>query len=153
MVKTCKKGTISRKGYVRHYKNKNSKNKTIRIKRTCIKSRSQSGLKRSIIDRKKIRTLERKHKSNRKKYGTPKCKSGQIIREGYLRHSYKRRKSGKKVHSVRVKPGCINATGLSKKTGIKGKPLFILQKGELTKEWSFTTTYLLPEAPLMQSEN
>ena len=106
--------------------------KTIRVKRTCIKSRSQYEIKRSTIDKKIIRSLHKKHTTFRKKYGTPTCKPGQIIREGYMRHSYKR-KNGTKIHSSRIKPGCITATGLSKRRGIKGKQLFVLQKGELTK--------------------
>ena len=57
----------------------------------------------------------------RKKFGTPSCKRGEIVREGYIR------KSG--TRSRQVAPGCIKDIGLTK----KGKQLFVLSKGTLTQ--------------------
>jgi hypothetical protein len=37
------------------------------------------------------------------------------------------------VKSATVKPGCIQATGLSLKRGRKGKQLFVLKKGTLSR--------------------
>jgi len=132
-MKTCRRGSILRKGYTRHILNKKTnKTKTIRVPSGCIKPQSQSGLKRSDIDRKMIARQARIHKSIRKMYGTQRCKPGQIIREGYNRRPFTK-KSGVHFGRIRVGPGCIKATGLSKKRGTKGKQLFTLKKGDLTK--------------------
>jgi hypothetical protein len=147
MAKTCGRGKIlraaytrrqnkgtkrvpkskSRKSYIRH-----TKKKTIHVPSSCIKSVSQSGKKTSVIEKEIIEKLKKVHKSISKKYGTPKCKKGQVVRDGYKRKAYTR-KSGVHVSSSIVKPGCIKAIGMSKKRGTKGKQLFILKKGELTK--------------------
>jgi hypothetical protein len=87
---------------------------------------------RSQRDKKMIAQKERIHKRIRQEMGTPHCGKGEIIREGYRRRSYSR-KSGSSVKSARVAPGCIQARGLSKKRGSKGKQLFILEKGTLGK--------------------
>ena len=94
-----------------------------------MKTRRQS---RSQRDKKLIAQKEKSHKRIRQEMGTPHCKKGEIIREGYRRQSYKR-KSGSRVKSARVAPGCIPARGLSKKRGSKGKQLFVLEKGTLGK--------------------
>ena len=126
-MKTCSKGSISRKGYVRHLKNK-----TIRVKGSCIKAQSQSGFKRSSMDKKIMTKKKKTYQQIRKRFGSPKCKSGKVLREGYSRKSYTR-KSGVFVTSTKVRPGCIKAVGLSRKRGVKGTQLFILEKGTLTK--------------------
>ena len=127
MYKSCKHGFILRKGYTRH-----TQNKKIHVPKGCINAQSQSGQKRSSRDLIIMTRRRKMHKSIRKYFGTPKCKSGNIVREGYMRKSYMR-KSGVRVSRTKVAPGCINATGLSKKRGTKGKQLFILEKGTLTE--------------------
>jgi hypothetical protein len=106
---TCPTGMILRKGYT--YKSR-------KIPKGCIKAQSQSGKKRVDIDRAIIRKLGRIHVTMRKKFGTPSCKRGEIVREGYIR------KSGKQVA-----PGCIKGDSTKK----KGKQLFVLSKGTLSQ--------------------
>ena len=79
-----------------------------------------------------IARRQRIHKSIRKIYGTPHCKKGEVVREGYTRKSFTK-KSGLHFGPSRVGPGCIKAVGLSKKRGRKGKQLFTLKKGDLTR--------------------
>lgn len=59
---------------------------------------------------------------------TSKCPSGMIRRKSYTRKAY-RRKDGSRVKSSRVSSKCIKDLG---KRG-KGKKLFTLKKGGLTK--------------------
>jgi hypothetical protein len=120
----CKKGSIMRKGYTRHIPNK-----TIRVRSGCIKAQSQSGKKRSTIDLQKITKRIKIHKKMRELFGTPRCKNGQVIREGYTRKAFVKKSDTR----IKVAPGCIKATGLSKRRGKKGKQLFVLEKGTLTK--------------------
>ena len=121
----CKKGFILRKSYTR----KTKSGSKVKIHSKCIKSRSQSGLKRSDIDRKKLSLQKRIYSIARKKFGTPKCKRGEIVREGYHRKNFTR-KSGSKVKGSWVKPQCIKSrTGKSS----HGKRLFVLEKGTLSK--------------------
>ena len=121
----CKKSFILRKSYTR----KTKSGKKVKVQSKCIKSRSQSGLKRSDIDRKNLSQRKRIYSIARKKFGTPKCKSGEIIREGYHRKSFTR-KSGSKVKGSWVKPHCIKSrTGKSS----HGTRLFVLEKGTLSK--------------------
>ena len=129
MVKgtSCKSGYVTRKAYTRR-----AGNKKIRILRGCIKAQSQSGKKRSTMDRAIIKKRSKVHATMRKIYGVPKCKIGQVVREGYTRKSFVR-KSGVRISRSKVAPGCIKATGLSKTRGTKGKQLFVLEKGTLTK--------------------
>ena len=124
---SCKRGSILRKAYVRH-----GKSKTIRVRSGCIKAQSQSGRKRITMDLAKMTKRRKVHSAMRKKYGTPHCKPGQIIREGY---TYTRKSAFKRqtVNTIQVAPGCIKATGLSIKRGTKGKQLFVLDKGTLTQ--------------------
>ena len=124
---SCKKGTIFRKAYTRHLNNK-----PIHISSSCIKAQSQLGTKRSTRDSAIIKKRMMIHKTIRKQFGSPNCKKGQVVREGYTRKAYVR-KSGSHVKSSKVGPGCIKATGLSRKRGTKGKQLFVLEKGTLTK--------------------
>jgi hypothetical protein len=127
MVKTCSSGMIRRKAYTRRLGKK-----IIRVKSGCIKAQSQSGTKRSSMDRAIIGRKKSAHKKISKIYGTPRCGPGKIVREGYRRKGYTR-KSGVKVASSLVAPGCIKAVGISKKMGHKGTQLFVLKKGELVK--------------------
>jgi hypothetical protein len=125
--KTCRRGSILRKGYIRHLKNK-----TIRVLSGCISAQSQSGQKRSTIDEEMMKTQSNMYKQMRRHFGTPTCEMGQIVREGYTRKSYVR-KNGIRVSSAKVHPGCIKAVGLSRKRGEKGKRLFVLVRGTLTR--------------------
>ena len=127
MTKTCKEGSIIRKGYTRHIKNR-----TIRVKANCITAQSQSGEKRTDIDKAIMTKKRRMHRFIRKSFRQPRCKSGQIVKEGYVRNAYTR-KNGIRIASAKVPPVCIRATGMSRKRGRKGKQLFVLQKGELTR--------------------
>lgn len=121
----CKKGFILRKSYTKISKN----GKKSRVKSGCIKSRSQSGLKRSDIDRKKLSHRRRIYTMALKKFGTPKCKRGEIVREGYHRKSFTK-KSGSKVKGSWVKPRCIKSRTGKSSRGIR---LFSLEKGSLSK--------------------
>tara|TARA_Y100001970_G_scaffold225915_1_gene279149 strand:- start:791 stop:1933 length:1143 start_codon:yes stop_codon:yes gene_type:complete len=77
--------------------------------------------------RKKVEDkLYKQHKEARKRFGTPKCKKNEIIREGYLRKSYIK-KNGVKVKSKWVKPVCIKDRGLPGK-GFQLKKHSRLQK-------------------------
>jgi len=117
----CPSGKITRVGYT-----KKQGSKTIRVKSGCIRSTSQSGKKRSSIDKKKLSSLKKMHSAARKKFGTPKCGKGEIIREGYHRKGFSR-KSGSHVSGKWVKPTCIKST-----TGRPhGEQLFVLNKGTL----------------------
>jgi len=113
MTKECPKGTILRVSYI--------KKSGTKVPAKCIKAQSFTGKvfgkKRTEIDKKIMSKLNKIHEKAREKFGTPKCKSGEIIREGYL-------KNGKLVA-----PTCINK--ISSKE--KGKQLFVLEKGKLKK--------------------
>lgn len=93
-------------------------NKLIHVPSRLIKARSQSGLKRSSIDKKKLEYLKKIHLKARKRFGTPKCKKNEIIKEGY-----------KTKKNSWIKPTCI------KDVGNKGKGIqrFILEKGTLSR--------------------
>lgn len=99
--------------------------KRMYIPKKYTKSQSRYSKKRVNIDRAIIKKLGKIHATMRKKFGTPSCKRGEIVREGYIRKSRKSRK-----RSIQIAPGCIKGTGLSKK---KGKQLFVLSKGTLTQ--------------------
>jgi hypothetical protein len=107
-----------RKGYVK-------KNGTM-VKSNCIVSTSESGGKRSVTEKRMMRKLSREHSRARQRFGTPKCKKGEILREGYHRKSYTK-KTGSKVKDTWIKPECIRST-----TGRShGKQLFILEHNDL----------------------
>ena len=126
----CSKGKILRKSYTRNSTKTNSTktnstktNKIIKVKSGCIKAQSNSGLKTTDINKKILSKKNAIHKLARKKYGTPKCSKGQIIREGYKRTS-------KSNNTIFIPPVCIKSkTGKS----TKSKPLFIIEKGLLDK--------------------
>jgi len=119
----CSKGSIRRKGYIRK-----TKKGSVKVGSRCIKAVSQSGLKRSSIDKKIMQKRASIHKQARQKYGTPKCGSRQIMREGYYRKSYSR-KSGSRVSGSWVAPTCIEDVGNSGKR----QQLFRLEKGTLSQ--------------------
>jgi len=119
MPSSCKKGEIWRVGYSRSGK-KNSKR--VSVKGKCIKATSQTGEKSSVRTKKILAEKRKSHKLSKKKYGTPKCKKGQIVREGFKRTS----KSGKKTI---VAPICVPKKGL----GLKREPLFYLEPGRLSQ--------------------
>lgn len=111
----CPRGKIKRDSYTR----KSSSGKTIKVSSNCIKAQSQSGKKRSDIDKKIVAQQDREHAEARRRFGTPPCPTGHVIREGFNRDG------------TWVAPTCIKAKGLSKKTGVKGKKLFRLNSGTL----------------------
>lgn len=117
----CPKGKIKRKSY----KRQSSSGKKTHVKAKCIAAISQSGQKRTDLDKKLMSREKREHTIARKKFGTPKCPKGYIIKEGY------HKKASSKSKGVWVAPTCIKARGLSKKRGSKGKKLFRLEKGTL----------------------
>lgn len=122
--KSCKRGYISRKSYTRTLRS----GKKIRIKSKCIKSTSYTKKKRSDIDKKNLLKKSKIYREAIKIFGTPRCKKGEIIREGYYRKSFKN-KSGTKIKGSWVSPKCIKS--------VTGKPhgeqLFVLEKGVLGK--------------------
>lgn len=158
--KTCKHGTIIRNGYKRqgytrkayHREDGTLVHKThvhsARVPPVCIRATSQSGRKTSIYQRKILGQKKRIHTLAKKKFGTHRCHSGYILREGYKRHGYTRHKytrrayrrlTGTLVHSTKVPsarvpsiwvpPACIPST-----TGRPhGQQLFVLEKGVLSK--------------------
>lgn len=109
----CSKDKILRKSY-----SKKVGSKLIKVKANCIKSTSQSGNKRSTIDKKIIKQKQKIAKIARKKFGTPKCKDGEVIKEGYQI----------KKTSKWVKPTCIKSVSGS---GKKSEQLFVLEKDDL----------------------
>lgn len=132
---SCKKGYIKRKAY--------TKKSGTRVKGECIKATSQSGLKRSDFEKKELEREKKIHSEARKKFGTPKCKSGEILREGYHKKKYTRKaksssksksKSSKKVKRIDVKSTWVAPTCIKSVTGRPhGKKLFTLEKGDLEK--------------------
>jgi hypothetical protein len=82
-------------------------------------SNCKTGEKRSDMDKKIIAQQNREHAEARRKFGTPKCEKGYIVREGFKRNG------------TWVSPTCIKAKGLSKKSGKKGEKLFVLKSGTL----------------------
>lgn len=106
---TCKKGEIWRVGYTRKTSKKKSKKSKKGIKKVhvvgkCIKATSQTGEKTSVITRQYLDERKRLQKLAREKFGTPKCKKDELVKEGYLRKS----KSGSKKW---IKPTCVPARG------------------------------------------
>lgn len=136
MPTPCKKGEIWRVGYVRTVGKKGSKknskrsskktskraSKKVAVKGKCIKATSQTGQKTSVLSREYLAERKQLHELAREKYGTPKCKKGEIIKEGYKRKS----KSGKQAW---VKPTCVPAKG----KGVKQERLFYIEPGRLSK--------------------
>jgi hypothetical protein len=113
----CEKGYIKRKSYTRKIGSKK-----IKVGSNCIKATSQSGLKRTDIDKKKLSKLHKLHDLARAKFGTPKCHNGSIVREGT-----------KTKKGTWKRPSCAKASGRASKTGKKGSQLFILEKDILSK--------------------
>lgn len=94
--------------------------KKVYVASKCIKATSQSGQKMAPIVKEILREKKLVHSIARKKFGTPKCKKGEIIKEGY-----KKSKTGKWV-----KPVCIES-----RTGNlqKREQLFYLEPHRLSK--------------------
>lgn len=132
MPTQCKKGEIWRDGYVHTVGKKGSKKSSkktskrssnkVTVKGKCIKATSQTGEKTSVISREYLAERKKLHQLAREKFGTPKCKKGEIIKEGFKRKS----KSGKQVW---VQPTCVPAKG----KGVKQERLFYLEPGRLSK--------------------
>lgn len=131
----CPKGSIKRKSYIKRSGKK--------VKARCIKATSQTGEKMTSIKKRIRRSIERKQKLSAKKFGIPKCKKGEIVREGYHKKSSIRKSFVKRngttvkkslVKSAWVRPVCIKAKGLSIERGTKGINLIgPMVKGDLKK--------------------
>ena len=120
----CPDGYIRRKSY----KRKTSSGRIIKVVSNCIKAISQSGKKRTDIDKVIMGRRKIMHCIARTKFPTPKCSSGEILREGYKRKSYKKQ-NGKTVSSKWISPSCIKS-----RTGRPhGKQLFVLDNDGLGK--------------------
>ncbi len=124
MPAPCKKGDIWRVGYTRKSKKQSKSLKHVSGK--CIKARSQTGKKTSVLGREYLAERKKIQELAREKFGSKKCKKGEILREGFRRGS----KSGKKVW---VPPTCVPAKGKASKTGKKQERLFYLEPGRLAK--------------------
>lgn len=111
----CNKGEIWRVGYSRRTSKKGSKKKSVRVKGKCIKATSQTGEKTTEVVKKRLNEKKRQHKIAREMFGVPKCKNGEIVREGYTRKS----KTGKKIF---IKPTCVPDVGL---LGKSSKTIYI----------------------------
>jgi hypothetical protein len=117
MPKPCKKGEIWREGYIRRVSKKGSKKRSKKgskkyVSGKCIKATSQTGEKMTEINKRRSKEKRKTHKIAREKFGTPICKQGEIIKEGFHRTS----KSGKKTW---ISPTCIpdiGRVGKSKQT-------------------------------------
>ena len=84
------------------------------------KKNSSKKQTRSQRDKEIINKLARIHLQMRKRFGTPKCKKGEIIREGFIKTH--------KKQEIEVPPTCIKDRG----SRGKGKRLFVLNKGVLS---------------------
>ncbi len=94
------------------------------------KKSSKGGSKRSQIDKKIMNQQKKQHQQARKKFGTPKCKNGEILREGYHRKKYSR--SGSKNAHTNVKDTWVHPTCIESVTGrLHGEQLFRLEKNDL----------------------
>lgn len=120
----CPKGQIKRKSY------KKKSGTTVSAK--CIKATSQSGEKRTDVDKRILKEKAKVHMQMREKYGSKKCKTGEVMREGYRRKSRSKTGSQPRNHqsrNIEVKPTCIKS-----KTGKPhGEQLFVLEKDILKK--------------------
>lgn len=123
----CKKDYIYRKPYTRTTRS----GKVVRVKGSCIKSTSITGVKRSAVNRQLRKSAERSHRRAAKATGTTdlKCPKGTIKRAAYSRKSYTRTSpTGKRSRVKRsiVPASCIKSRGIGSKVRIG--PIF---KGEL----------------------
>lgn len=119
MPEKCKKGEIWRVGHTRKASKKNSK--TVKVKGKCIKATSQTGKKTSVAMKKKMSKRRSVHKLAREKFGTPRCSTGEILREGFSRI-----KNGK---TEWIPPTCVADVG---EKG-KGTQLFMIEPERLRK--------------------
>lgn len=128
------KGTILRDAYTAH-----RHGKAIKVPASCIKSVSQSGQERHLVDEKILANKKKMHTAMEREFGKPKCNpKTQVERAGYVRKGYRRsaysrksgsRVSGAKVPQTRVAPVCITKRG---KVGSYKIPV-VLNKGSLKK--------------------
>lgn len=98
---TCPEGKIWRVPFKRNSKKLSKK---VSVKGKCITATSQTGKKTSVEVKKKLSKIAKSQESVNKKFKTPKCKKGEIVRSGYKRKS----KSGK---TVITPPTCIKDVG------------------------------------------
>jgi hypothetical protein len=98
---SCPEGKIWR---VPHTRGSKKSSKKVSVKGKCIPATSQTGKKTSVEVKKKLSKIAKSQESVNKKFKTPKCKKGEVVRSGYKRTS----KSGKKIV---VPPTCIKDVG------------------------------------------
>jgi hypothetical protein len=122
-MKKCPAGKIYRVEYSRQ----NSNGSSVVVKGNCIRATSNSGKKTSITNNKNIAAKKRRQSRTSRK-----CPKGEISRISYRKKSFTN-KFGTHVSSAKVPSTCIKAVGQSKITGHKGEPLFVLEKGVLSK--------------------
>lgn len=132
MSDSCGKNQIRRKSYTR----KSKSGKKVSVKAACINATSQSGLKRSVKDKKIMAKKKKMHEMARDKFGTPTCEPPYILREGYYKKGYKRgsykKTSGTKVGAAEVSATWVEPVCIKSRTGRPhGKQLFVLNKGDL----------------------
>lgn len=123
----CPSGMIMRVGYTR-----NVGSKKINVKPNCIPALSQSGLKRTEVDKVIMQKKAKMHEKARKMFRstTPKvCSKGKILREGYYRKSRKASRSSSK--GTWVAPSCVPSINQQ-----KGKQLFVLEP-EVLKRFGY----------------
>lgn len=131
---SCPSGMVYRRPYTR-YRGKTR----INVAGNCIRETSETGLKRSVLDKEYIASRKNMYKEAKEKFNGeyPKeCPPGTILREGFYRRPYHRRGYSRKngthinqanVHGAWVPPTCapsINAPH-------KKKRLFVLERGTL----------------------
>lgn len=143
MSQKCPKGSIFRDGYTRkaYTRANGTRVKSTKVEGGCILKRGLGDVKRSVWELEQREKKAQRATSAKKHFGknVPKCKKGEILREGsyvedYTRKAYTRA-DGRDVKKAVIKghfrpPVCITDVG---KPG-KGKELIgPLKKGTLTK--------------------
>lgn len=131
---SCRRGMIKRKAYTA-----NRKGTPVHVSASCIESTAaKPGMgKRSSRDRALLKERKEIQERMGKKFGTPKCPKGEIVRAGYTKKSYSRkgymRKDGTRVKATKVRkaevsPVCIHDIGTP---GHGYKIPTVLEKGVL----------------------
>ena len=149
MSSRCKRGEIYRKGYTR----RSSTGRQTRVSGKCIRAQSQSGLKRSDLDRKYLQARERIHQKIDAEHPIW-CPPGQIARSGFTRQPTRRKSHSRTTRSGRV----INVPAVNVKGSVvpptcvpdvgnpgKGKQLFTLERGVLGKYGYSNVKNMLPK--------
>lgn len=132
--KTCPKGQIMRSGYT-------TKSGTV-VKRACIPATSASGKKTSVELKKYLKKKDAMHQRARQKFpkeSLSRCKSGEIMREGYFVKSHSSRTNSKTGKTTNVKghwvaPKCIKSQ-LNRSS--KGPRNIVLMEKDILKPFGY----------------